>query len=175
LDYNPLVDDNLLAKLALSIPNLRHVSLAFSGSDKSISQKGLDALSKAVKIESLDLSGLASVNGQILANFCAKCPELRQLILRSCIYLGDDGILEMTKLGNLEHVDLSGCILVGSKSRIFFNNNSIYLFQVSNKSVQELCNQLKNNEVNSGSGEFIGKKSLFNLSPIQHFISQFPL
>ena len=112
MDFNPLVDDNLLVSMAKEMPELSHLSLAFSGSDKSITANGLLELTALGQLENLDLSGLAAVNSKILATFCTKCPKLRKLTLRSCSYLGDEGVAELKNLVHLEYVDLSGCILV---------------------------------------------------------------
>jgi len=113
LDYNPLVDDNLLSSISDNLQNLRKFTLSFAGTDCQITTNGLCLLAKFKKLEELDLSGLAALNVQVLKSICNDgCLELRTIFLRNCSYLGDDGIAELGNLTKLENVDLSGCILV---------------------------------------------------------------
>ncbi|CAK5078933.1 unnamed protein product [Meloidogyne enterolobii] len=127
LDYNPLVDDNLLSSISDNLQNLRKFTLSFAGTDCQITTNGLCLLAKFKKLEELDLSGLAALNVQVLKSICNDgCLELRTIFLRNCSYLGDDGIAELGNLTKLENVDLSGCILV------------------SNESILKLCGLFKN-------------------------------
>jgi hypothetical protein len=107
-----MVDNNLLIALANGLPQLREISLAFCGSDNSIGADGLAELTKLNELNHLNLSGLAAVKSEIIAKFCANCPKLEKLILRNCIYLNNFGVEELGNLANVDHIDLSGCILV---------------------------------------------------------------
>uniref|UniRef100_A0A914KRL0 F-box domain-containing protein n=1 Tax=Meloidogyne incognita TaxID=6306 RepID=A0A914KRL0_MELIC len=135
LDYNPLVDDNLLSSVSDNLQNLRKFTLSFAGTDCQITTNGLCLLAKFRKLEELDLSGLAALNVQVLKSICNDgCLELRTIFLRNCSYLGDDGIPELGNLKKLENVDLSGCILVSNESilklcGLFKNEAYSFLFQ----------------------------------------------
>uniref|UniRef100_A0A183BPK5 RNA-binding protein EEED8.10 n=1 Tax=Globodera pallida TaxID=36090 RepID=A0A183BPK5_GLOPA len=128
LDYNCLVNDTLLVAIAEGLPALRTFSCAFAGTDKSISPEGLSRLAKLKRIENLDLSGIAAVNNAVLTTLCGQCAQLKRILLRSCSYLGPDGVAEFRCLKNVEHIDLSGCILV------------------STDCVQTLCNAFKKDD-----------------------------
>ncbi|KAI3421189.1 hypothetical protein GPALN_014817 [Globodera pallida] len=128
LDYNCLVNDTLLVAIAEGLPALRTFSCAFAGTDKSISPEGLSRLAKLKRIENLDLSGIAAVNNAVLTTLCGQCAQLKRVLLRSCSYLGPDGVAEFRCLKNVEHIDLSGCILV------------------STDCVQTLCNAFKKDD-----------------------------
>ncbi|KAL3112032.1 hypothetical protein niasHT_011310 [Heterodera trifolii] len=142
LDYNCLVNDALLGAISDTLPALKAISLAFAGTDKTISSDGLQQLAKLKQIENLDLSGIAAVNSAVMKAICEQCAQLSRVLLCSCSYLGADGVMEFSRLKNVEHIDLSGCILV------------------STDSVQALCNALKRDEedvqqqtVENGGGE----------------------
>ena len=108
-----MVDNKLLIAVAKGLPQLREISLAFCGSDNFIGADGLSELATKLNgLIQLNLSGLAAVKGEIIAKFCANCPKLQKLILRNCIYLNNLGVEELGNLTNLDHIDLSGCILV---------------------------------------------------------------
>ncbi|KAL3111458.1 hypothetical protein niasHT_017685 [Heterodera trifolii] len=128
LDYNCLVNDALLGAISDALPALKAISLAFAGTDKTISPDGLQQLAKLKQIENLDLSGIAAVNSAVMKAICEQCAQLSRVLLCSCSYLGADGVMEFSRLNNVEHIDLSGCILV------------------STDSVQALCNALKKEE-----------------------------
>ncbi|KAL3087708.1 hypothetical protein niasHS_008686 [Heterodera schachtii] len=128
LDYNCLVNDALLGAISDALPALKALSLAFAGTDKTISPDGLQQLAKLTQIENLDLSGIAAVNSAVMKTICEQCAQLSRVLLCSCSYFGADGVMEFSRLNNVEHIDLSGCILV------------------STDSVQALCNALKKEE-----------------------------
>lgn len=108
-----MVDDNLIISIASKLGNLRKFTLSFAGTDNQITENGLSSLSKLKFLEKLDLSGLAAVTNKVLKTICNNgCIELHRILLRSCSYLGDDGVSELGNLTKLESVDLSGCILV---------------------------------------------------------------
>jgi hypothetical protein len=66
----------------------------------------------------IDISGLAAVNNTVFQHLCSCCRALTEVVVRSCSYLGDDGVKAIVgdgeELPRIEHIDLSGCILVGS-------------------------------------------------------------
>lgn len=65
----------------------------------------------------LDISGVAAVTNNFLQSLCNSCSKLKRLVTRNCSYLGDDGVLALKHLkSSIEHVDLSGCILVTHRS-----------------------------------------------------------
>uniref|UniRef100_A0AC34GTI7 Uncharacterized protein n=1 Tax=Panagrolaimus sp. ES5 TaxID=591445 RepID=A0AC34GTI7_9BILA len=111
-DHNPLVTDELVAKLVDSLPNLQRLSIAFSGNDSSLTEASLSQISKLKNLTELDLSGIAAINNKLFTKIISGCSKLTDINLRSCIYLGDSGIEELKNLQNLRHVDLSSCILV---------------------------------------------------------------
>lgn len=60
----------------------------------------------------MDLSALAAVTNKVVSEISSRCLHMRKMKLRSCIYLGDEGVCTVSKLSKLELLDLSNCILV---------------------------------------------------------------
>ncbi|KAI6184424.1 hypothetical protein M3Y97_00594700 [Aphelenchoides bicaudatus] len=114
LDFNPAVNSDFIRAISSNLKNLKFLSLAFAGSDTIIDSDSLVTLSQLKELTELDLSGLAAVNTEVLLSICNGCTKLTKLTLRSCIYLGDDGVKALEKLEHLELIDISGCLLVGS-------------------------------------------------------------
>lgn len=77
----------------------------------------------------VDLSGLAAVNSDVLKSICEGCPELVRLVLRSCTYLGEEGIKAVELLEKIELIDVSGCLLITASSVQYLIN----AFSVSKK------------------------------------------
>jgi len=115
LDHSPLVDDLLLEKIVEGLKNLQKLSIAFAGSDSTLTEKSLLKLQKLSDLKELDVSGIAAVNNNVIKVIANSCSKLTTIYLRNCIYLGDEGIEVLTALKKLIHIDLSSCILVTSK------------------------------------------------------------
>uniref|UniRef100_A0A158R659 F-box domain-containing protein n=1 Tax=Syphacia muris TaxID=451379 RepID=A0A158R659_9BILA len=97
LDYNSAVSNELLDVICTTESCLKILSIAYAGTD-------------------LDLSSLAAVTNKVIMELGSKCSKLQTMRLRSCIYLGDEGVSGATNLVNLQELDLSGCILVTNVS-----------------------------------------------------------
>lgn len=116
MDYNSRVDDTLIKALAEGIPALKTLSLAFAGTDKSISSEGLAHLSKFGALEmvilffwgglitkymdclifiQLDLSGIAAVNNTVMKAISRGCFNIKRIALRSCSYLSPEAATEL--------------------------------------------------------------------------------
>uniref|UniRef100_A0A8R1DP27 RNA-binding protein EEED8.10 n=1 Tax=Caenorhabditis japonica TaxID=281687 RepID=A0A8R1DP27_CAEJA len=115
LDYNTLVNDELLISISAGLPNLSSLSLANAGDDSSITSVGVAAIKNLHELTQLDISSLAAVNSSVMAEL-AVLVKLEIVQLRNCTYLGDDGVRVMLKMPNLRHVDLSGSMLVSNDS-----------------------------------------------------------
>ncbi|KAE9555153.1 hypothetical protein FO519_001648 [Halicephalobus sp. NKZ332] len=115
LDHSPLVDDMLLEKVVDGLRNLQKLSIAFAGSDATLTEKSLLKLKELSDLRELDLSGIAAVNSTVVKGIASSCSKLTTVYLRNCIYLGDEGIETLSSLRNLIHIDLSSCILVTAK------------------------------------------------------------
>uniref|UniRef100_A0A914XSJ9 Uncharacterized protein n=1 Tax=Panagrolaimus superbus TaxID=310955 RepID=A0A914XSJ9_9BILA len=113
-DHNPLVTDELIAKLVDSLPKLEKLSIGFSGNDAFLTESSLSQISKLKNLKELDLSGIAAINNKLFKTIISGCLKLTDILLRNCIYLGDSGIEELKNLAYLRYVDLSSCILVTS-------------------------------------------------------------
>uniref|UniRef100_A0A1I8EVZ7 F-box domain-containing protein n=1 Tax=Wuchereria bancrofti TaxID=6293 RepID=A0A1I8EVZ7_WUCBA len=100
LDNNSLVSDEVLEEIT-NLPHLRLLSLAYAGSDVTIT-------------EELDVSSLAAITDRSLSTIISGCSKLQIIRARCCTFLGDEGVCSLTTLKNLEHIDLSGCLLVTS-------------------------------------------------------------
>ena len=72
----------------------------------------MSQLSKLKNLKELDISGIAAINNNLFKQIIHGCPNLAEIVLRNCIYLGDTGIEELKTLTSLRHVDMSSCILV---------------------------------------------------------------
>ncbi|CAD5210357.1 unnamed protein product [Bursaphelenchus okinawaensis] len=112
LDFNPTVSDFLVQQITSNLKNLKFLSIGFAGSDQSITSESLALLSQLTELEEIDLSGLAALDNKTFEKICKGCAKLKDVTVRSCIYLGDLGVAALKNLKNLEVVDLSGCILV---------------------------------------------------------------
>lgn len=115
LDYNTLVNDELLVSISAGLPLLSSLSLANAGDDSSISAEGVAAIKNLTELTQLDVSSLAAVNSKVLAQL-RTLQKLEIIQLRNCTYLGDEGVRAMLQMKNLRHVDLSGSILVSNDS-----------------------------------------------------------
>ncbi|CAD6195702.1 unnamed protein product [Caenorhabditis auriculariae] len=116
LDYNTLVNDELLKRISTGLPNLSSLSLANSGDDLSVTPDGIASLAKLSELTQLDLSSLAAVKTVSLVKIATECKKLELLQLRNCTYLNDEGVSGISKNKNLRHVDLSGSILISNNS-----------------------------------------------------------
>uniref|UniRef100_A0A7E4ZXM8 F-box domain-containing protein n=1 Tax=Panagrellus redivivus TaxID=6233 RepID=A0A7E4ZXM8_PANRE len=112
LDHNPAVDDEFMSKLSTSVKSLQKLSLAFAGTDTSLTSTSLLGVGYLPNLVELDLSGLGAVNNALSSALVAGCPELKTVLLRNCAYLGDEGVSGFGGLDKLIHLDLSACILV---------------------------------------------------------------
>lgn len=115
MDHSPLVDDVFLEKVVDGLKNLQKLSIAFAGSDTTLTEKSLLKLRELSNMKELDLSGIAAVNNNVIKVIANSCSKLTAIYLRNCIYLGDEGIETLSSLKNLIHIDLSSCILVTAK------------------------------------------------------------
>ena len=104
--------DELIIKLVENLPHLQRLSIAFAGTDATLTQSSLTEISKLRSLKELDISGIAAINNNLFKTIISGCPELTDIFLRNCIYLGDAGIEELKNLKYLRHADLSSCILV---------------------------------------------------------------
>ncbi|CAD5215123.1 unnamed protein product [Bursaphelenchus xylophilus] len=116
LDFNPAVSDFLIQQICENLPGLKSLSLGFSGSDQSITSESLQLIANLKDLEELDFSGLAALDNKTFEKICSGCKKLKEITVRSCIYLGDAGTGSVKGLELLESVDLSGCILVTTVS-----------------------------------------------------------
>jgi len=114
-DQNPLVSNTVIVGFVDGAPGLRSISLANAGSDTVITEDGLMSIAKLKDIRDLNLSCLAAVTNRFLLAI-VNCPQLRNLLLRSCTFLGDLGILALAACTKIELVDVSGCLLVSNDS-----------------------------------------------------------
>ncbi|CAI2325250.1 unnamed protein product [Caenorhabditis sp. 36 PRJEB53466] len=115
LDYNTLVNDELLVSISAGLPLLSSLSLANAGDDSSITSEGIAAIRNLSELTQLDISSLAAVNSQVMKELRA-LRKLEIIQMRNCTYLGDEGVRAMLQMPNLRHVDLSGSILVSNES-----------------------------------------------------------
>ncbi|KAM3719662.1 putative RNA-binding protein [Dirofilaria immitis] len=116
LDYNSLVSDEVLEEITSNLPHLRLLSLAYAGSDATITEKVVTKIGKLKELQTLDVSSLSAITDNSLSTIVSGCSELQIIRVRCCIYLGNKGVCSLATLKNLEHVDLSGCLLVTSNS-----------------------------------------------------------
>ncbi|KAI6179339.1 putative RNA-binding protein [Aphelenchoides besseyi] len=114
LDYQTAVNSDVISAISDGLPALKSLSLAFCGSDTSVDSQSLKTLAKLTNLREIDLSGLVTLNSETLKTICSGCSQLERVILRSCIYLNDEGVKALDSLKKLELVDISGCILVSS-------------------------------------------------------------
>ncbi|GMT16995.1 hypothetical protein PFISCL1PPCAC_8292 [Pristionchus fissidentatus] len=112
LDYNPLVSDDLLEAVALSLPHLASLSISNAGTDQSITGRGIEAVARMKQLEQVDVSCLAAVKNATLVEMAANLAHLEVLQLRNCVYLGDEGVGALAGCSRLRHLDLSGSMLV---------------------------------------------------------------
>ncbi|VDN60895.1 unnamed protein product [Dracunculus medinensis] len=112
LNYNPLLTNETLEALISGVIGLRSLSIAYAGSDTSLTEDALILISLLVNLERLDVSSLAGVTNKVLSKIAISCVKLRSLRCRSCTYLGNDGVCSLSQLKLLEYLDLSGCLLV---------------------------------------------------------------
>ncbi|CAO4365890.1 unnamed protein product [Caenorhabditis nigoni] len=115
LDYNTLVNDELLISISAGLPLLSSLSLANAGDDASITAEGVSAIKNLSGLTQLDVSSLAAVNSAVMTQLGA-LKKLEIIQLRNCTYLGDEGVRTMLQMPNLRHTDLSGSILVSNDS-----------------------------------------------------------
>uniref|UniRef100_A0A915E3E3 F-box domain-containing protein n=1 Tax=Ditylenchus dipsaci TaxID=166011 RepID=A0A915E3E3_9BILA len=121
-DYNFLVNSELIKALVVGIPDLHSFSIAFAGSDTTVSEEALIEMSKWKRLIEVDISGLAAVNNSVFQSLCNSCLKLEKIVVRNCSYLGDKGVeaiahnQEGHSLTRIQHIDLSGCILITCKS-----------------------------------------------------------
>ncbi|KAK6103329.1 RNA recognition motif family protein [Brugia pahangi] len=113
LDNNSLVSDEVLEEIT-NLPHLRFLSLAYAGSDVTITEKVIMRIGKLKELQTLDVSSLAAITDRSLSTIISGCLKLQIIRARCCTYLGDEGVCSLTTLKNLEHIDLSGCLLVTS-------------------------------------------------------------
>ncbi|MCP9261474.1 putative RNA-binding protein EEED8.10 [Dirofilaria immitis] len=111
LDYNSLVSDEVLEEITSNLPHLRLLSLAYAGSDATITEKVVTKIGKLKELQTLDVSSLSAITDNSLSTIVSGCSELQIIRVRCCIYLGNKGVCSLATLKNLEHVDLSGCLL----------------------------------------------------------------
>uniref|UniRef100_A0A0R3RJA8 F-box/LRR-repeat protein 2 n=1 Tax=Elaeophora elaphi TaxID=1147741 RepID=A0A0R3RJA8_9BILA len=114
LDYNSVVTDEVLEEITDNLSHLRFLSLAYSGSDSAITEEVIMKIGKLKELQTLDVSSLTAITDRSLSTIVCGCSKLQTIRVRCCTYLGDNGVCSLTTLKNLEHVDLSGCLLVTS-------------------------------------------------------------
>ncbi|CAG9539851.1 unnamed protein product [Cercopithifilaria johnstoni] len=114
LDYNSAVSDEVLEQITDNLPHLHILSLAYAGSDATITEEVVMKIGKLKKLQTLDVSSLAAITDMSLSAIVCGCSMLQTIRSHCCTYLGDEGVCSLTTLKNLEHVDLSGCLLVTS-------------------------------------------------------------
>ncbi|EJD75671.1 leucine Rich Repeat family protein [Loa loa] len=114
LDYNSAVSDEVLEEITDNLPHLHHLSLAYAGSDTTITEEVVMKIGKLKELQTLDVSSLAAITDSSLSTIVCGCLKLEIIRTRCCTYLGNEGVCSLTTLKNLEHVDLSGCLLVTS-------------------------------------------------------------
>uniref|UniRef100_A0A914RLY8 Uncharacterized protein n=1 Tax=Parascaris equorum TaxID=6256 RepID=A0A914RLY8_PAREQ len=137
LDYNSAVSNEVLEAIIKEAPELRSLSIAYAGTDTTLTETSLkcianlkqlctvslDKVLKAVFMEAeeaghkVDMSSLAAVTNAVLTQIASECTQLQDIRVRNCTYLGDDGVCSLAQLSRLEHVDLSGCLLVTTKAK----------------------------------------------------------
>ncbi|VDK73315.1 unnamed protein product, partial [Onchocerca ochengi] len=114
LDYNSSVSNEVLEKITENLPHLRLLSLAYAGSDATITEEVIMKIGKLKELQTLDVSSLAAITDNSLSTIVCGCLKLQIIRARCCTYLGNEGVCSLKKLKDLEHVDLSGCLLVSS-------------------------------------------------------------
>ncbi|OZC11797.1 hypothetical protein X798_00978 [Onchocerca flexuosa] len=114
LDYNSSVSNEVLEKITDNLPHLRLLSLAYAGSDATITEEVVMKIGKLKELQTLDVSSLAAITDSSLSTIVCGCSKLQIIRAHCCTYLGNEGVCSLTMLKNLEHVDLSGCLLVSS-------------------------------------------------------------
>ncbi|CAI5440880.1 unnamed protein product [Caenorhabditis angaria] len=115
LDYNILVNDELLIAISAGLQKLQSLSLANAGDDSSITSEGLSAIKNLSELSQLDVSSLAALNSEVVKKL-AELKKLELIQMRNCTYLADEGFSALIGLGSLKHVDLSGAILISNDS-----------------------------------------------------------
>ncbi|VDK42702.1 unnamed protein product [Anisakis simplex] len=115
LDFNSAVSDEVLEALIDGAPHLSSLSLAYSGSDATLTEHSLRRVSDLKNLKTVDVSSLAAVNNDVFEDIIKGCKQLRDIRARSCTYLGDDGVYSLRTLRFLEHADFSGCLLLTTK------------------------------------------------------------
>ncbi|KHN74318.1 Putative RNA-binding protein EEED8.10, partial [Toxocara canis] len=118
LDYNSAVSNEVLEAIIKGAPELRSLSMAYAGTDLTLTEHSLKRIADLKNLHTLDISSIAAVSNAVLTEIASGCKELRDILVRSCTYLGDDGVCSLAQLSHLEHADLSGCLLVS-----FFGSN----------------------------------------------------
>uniref|UniRef100_A0A914VZB0 RNA-binding protein EEED8.10 n=1 Tax=Plectus sambesii TaxID=2011161 RepID=A0A914VZB0_9BILA len=116
LDNNHAVSDTLIGALVSGAPGLKIFSLAHAGSDTALTSKGLVAISHLPDLEELDLCHLAGVSNAVLTAIAKNCAKLVSIKLRSCTYVGDDGVIALATCHRLQEIDVSGCLLVSNRA-----------------------------------------------------------
>ncbi|VBB31563.1 unnamed protein product [Acanthocheilonema viteae] len=114
LDYNSAVSDEVLAEITDNLPHLHLLSLAYAGSDTTITEEGVMKIGKLKGLQTLNVSSLAAITDRSLSAIVCGCSMLQTISFRCCTYLSGEGVCSLTTLKNLEHIDLSGCLLVTS-------------------------------------------------------------
>uniref|UniRef100_A0A915Q367 RRM domain-containing protein n=1 Tax=Setaria digitata TaxID=48799 RepID=A0A915Q367_9BILA len=116
LDYNSLVSNEVLEEICANLPHLRLLTVGYAGSDVTITKEVVMKIGNLTELQTLDISSLAAITDSSLSAIACGCTKLEIIRARCCTYLGDEGVCSLAALKNLEHVDLSGCLLVTSKS-----------------------------------------------------------
>jgi len=113
-DFNPSLTDQHIVMITNRMFKLQRLSLGFAGSDMNITPASLMKLEQLKELSDLNISGLSSVNDEVLMRICSCCHEIEKLVMHSCVYLGDSGVAAIVHLEKINYIDLSGCILVTS-------------------------------------------------------------
>uniref|UniRef100_F1KVS4 RNA-binding protein n=1 Tax=Ascaris suum TaxID=6253 RepID=F1KVS4_ASCSU len=116
LDYNSAVSNEVLEAIIKEAPELRSLSIAYAGTDTTLTETSLKCIANLKQLCTVDMSSLAAVTNAVLTEIASKCSQLQDIRVRNCTYLGDDGVCSLAQLSRLEHVDLSGCLLVTTKA-----------------------------------------------------------
>ncbi|VDM44786.1 unnamed protein product [Toxocara canis] len=118
---------------------MRSLSMAYAGTDLTLTEHSLKRIADLKNLHTLDISSIAAVSNAVLTEIASGCKELRDILVRSCTYLGDDGVCSLAQLSHLEHADLSGCLLVTTKAIQTLLN--AFPIQPDNTSVKEKSRQ----------------------------------
>lgn len=110
---NTVTDDLFLTKLSeIEGLHLKNLSLTYNGTAKNTNFGFVCLIRAQPQLENLDLTASPGITDCVLTEIANYMPNLKKLTLKKCYNLTDHGVREITKLLQLESLEVSNCNFV---------------------------------------------------------------